>query len=396
MALMGFDGQRAEPVLTTSRRFHHRQSPSFQAAQQTLTDAPQPHLQSLLIAAANMAGARYLYGPMLIGVFFNMILYGVLLVQLLLYYQSSKVKKDAAWIRLFLVYLFVAETTNTALSMYIMYEPLVILHDNPAATTYFPTLLPAQPILSVFIAAPVQMFYGWRINKITKNKYITLFICCMSLVEMAGGTWLGYTVVHVQLFSKKPELHWPAILWLLPSAISDVFITAALVYNLARRKSGFVATDTTIDHIIRLTVQTGMLTSVFAILDIVSFLVLPKMTLNFVWDFALSKLYTNALLSSLNARVGWGRAMNTHTARNVLFDNSDDIGHSNISTAFKVTPPQFLSTAGTYELQPSTGEPGTATYNVSTPSYDKPRSLVNYTGQENTEMDSAEDQPTAV
>ncbi|KIY44999.1 hypothetical protein FISHEDRAFT_77027 [Fistulina hepatica ATCC 64428] len=257
-----------------------------------------------------MAGARYLYGPMFIGVFFNMILYGVLLVQLLLYYQSSKVKKDAAWIRLFLVYLFVAETTNTALSMYIMYEPLVILHDNPAATTYFPTLLPAQPILSVFIAAPVQMFYGWRINKITKNKYITLFICCMSLLEMAGGTWLGYTVVHVQLFSKKPELHWPAILWLLPSAISDVFITAALVYNLLPS----IAKNDTVSLSFRLDISQKLMYGSTTLLR------------NFVWDFALSKLYTNALLSSLNARVGWGRAMNTHTARNVLFDNSDDIG----------------------------------------------------------------------
>lgn len=42
---------------------------------------------------------------------------------------------------------------------------------------------------------------------------------------------------------------------------------------------------------------------------------------NFIWDFALSKLYTNALLSTLNARVGWNKAVNANTQHNVLFGN---------------------------------------------------------------------------
>jgi hypothetical protein len=47
---------------------------------------------------------------------------------------------------------------------------------------------------------------------------------------------------------------------------------------------------------------------------------LPVICRNFVWDFALSKLYTNALMSTLNARTVWGGLINGGTVPpNVLF-----------------------------------------------------------------------------
>lgn len=42
---------------------------------------------------------QLLFGPMLIGVFINMILYGVLVVQAWAYYQTYK--RDAIWIKYF-------------------------------------------------------------------------------------------------------------------------------------------------------------------------------------------------------------------------------------------------------------------------------------------------------
>lgn len=38
---------------------------------------------------------------------------------------------------------------------------------------------------------------------------------------------------------------------------------------------------------------------------------------NYIWDFSLSKLYTNTILSSLNARGGWKAASTVRD--NVLF-----------------------------------------------------------------------------
>ncbi|KAJ6563536.1 hypothetical protein B0H10DRAFT_1107053 [Mycena sp. CBHHK59/15] len=71
------------------------------------------------------------------------------------------------------------------------------------------------------------------------------------------------------------------------------------------RKSGFKHTDVLVDRIIRLTVHTGLLTSVCAMLDLIFYLADPS-GLHLMFNFPLCKLYTNSLISSLNCRSGWG------------------------------------------------------------------------------------------
>ena len=55
-----------------------------------------------------------------------------------------------------------------------------------------------------------------------------------SLDVTGGGIWLGVTVINIRLFSRKPELHWPALVWLISSAIADVTLTGSLTYYLVR------------------------------------------------------------------------------------------------------------------------------------------------------------------
>jgi len=260
---------------------------------------------------------------MLIGAFFNSILFGVMVIQGLIYFQTYK---DSRWLKVFVAYLIVAETLNTGFSIGLLYEPLISKYGQPAATTFFPLVLPAEPIMTVAISTPIQIFIAWRIKIISGRLWIPIIIGILSLISLGGGTWLAYTVIVVRQFARKPELHWPALTWLLASAIADVFITGSLVYSLTKRKTGFVQTDDTINKIIRMTVQTGLITAIFAVLDVICFLVLPNTTLNFVWDLALSKLYTNAVMSTLNARHELGKMM---APTNVLFSNDSFVRSRN-------------------------------------------------------------------
>ncbi|GLB38883.1 hypothetical protein LshimejAT787_0600450 [Lyophyllum shimeji] len=247
-----------------------------------------------------MPSVQLLFGPMLIGVFFNMILYGILLVQMYTYYQLYK--KDAPWIRFLVWYLFIIETANTAFDMFIMYEPLIIRYGSPDGTKFFPTLFASEPLVIVAVSTPIQLFFAWRIMKLTKSIWIPIAIALFGVVSLGGGIWTGVKITIVKLFARKPELHNPALVWFLSSCVADVLITGSLVYSLSKRRTGFVATDDAISRLIRMTVQTGMLTALFAVGDVVFFMTLPHTALNFLWDLALSKLYTNCLMSTLNAR----------------------------------------------------------------------------------------------
>jgi len=247
-----------------------------------------------------MPNVQLLFGPMLIGVFFNMILYGILIVQTYTYYQLYK--KDAPWIRFLVMYLFIIETANTGFDMFIMYEPLILRYGSPDGTKFFPTLFASEPLVIVAVSTPIQLFFAWRILKLTKSIWIPAVIVLFAIVSLAGGIWTGVMVAILKLFAKKPLLHNPALVWFLSSCVADILITASLVFSLTKRRTGFVATDDAISRLIRMTVQTGMLTAFFAIGDVVFFMTLPHTALNFLWDLALSKLYTNCLMSTLNAR----------------------------------------------------------------------------------------------
>ncbi|KAF8881770.1 hypothetical protein BD779DRAFT_995857 [Infundibulicybe gibba] len=261
-----------------------------------------------------MANVELSFGPMLMGVFINMILYGVLIVQAYTYYQTYK--HDAAWIRYLVLYLFIVESLNSAFDIVMMYQPLILQWGRDEAVKFFPTMFATEPAVIVAISTPIQIFFAWRIRALTKSNWVAFIICFFSVVSFAGGVWTTVMIAIIRLFSRKPELHWPALVWFLASCVSDVLITASLVISLSKRKTGFVATDDAISKIIRMTVQTGMLTAFFAIGDVVFFMTLPHTALNFIWDLSLSKLYTNCLMSTLNARAGLKEMSNVPTAAN--------------------------------------------------------------------------------
>ncbi|KAJ7579979.1 hypothetical protein C8J56DRAFT_961986 [Mycena floridula] len=83
----------------------------------------------------------------------------------------------------------------------------------------------------------------------------------------------GTSICTTIIISLNPQLSDHSIviiIWLVSSAIADLMITGVLIYSLHVRKSGYkTSLDTYVNHIIRLTAQTGTLTTIFALSDAV-------------------------------------------------------------------------------------------------------------------------------
>ncbi|KAJ3795174.1 hypothetical protein GGU11DRAFT_249769 [Lentinula aff. detonsa] len=294
-----------------------------------------------------------MFGPMLIGVFFNMILFGVLLNQMHFYFQTYR--SDALWIKCLVAYLFVVETANTVFDMIIIYQPLITQFGTQKAVKYFPTLFMTEPIVVVLVSMPIQCFFAWRITKITKSYIIPAIIVVLAFTSATGGFITGIKIVILKLFIKKPELHWSALLWFLPSCVADILITVTLVRSLSKRKTSFSVTNSMIDKLIRMTVQTGMITAICAIGDVACFMALPHTAINFIWDLALAKLYTNCLMSTLNARsalVNNGQTSNSGMFINVVDStNQKDIRRQTFSGArFAKNMHELTNGSDIYEL----------------------------------------------
>jgi hypothetical protein len=129
-----------------------------------------------------------------------------------------------------------------------------------------------------------------------KGKVLAVVIWIFGLVSLGGALATTIRVVQLRVFAHKPQLHTPALIWLCASAVADVGVVVGMLWSLSRRKTGFSATDGMIDRIIRcpypsptsvtqkltflvVTIQTGLLTAILALADMICFLTIPHSTM---------------------------------------------------------------------------------------------------------------------
>ncbi|ETW76895.1 hypothetical protein HETIRDRAFT_152352 [Heterobasidion irregulare TC 32-1] len=236
--------------------------------------------------------ARTIQGPMLLGTFFNLILYGIFLAQTFVYFQTYK--RDRMWIKIVVALLIVVETSNSVLPISYSYDRLVNNFGNMPAAGVSTWLNTMNPMTIGIIATMVQLFYAWRVKVLTGRRWWMIAVIVPSIISCTGATVLSIVNLVDQSSITAVARYRPiVIVWLASSALTDT----------RNQRTGFSSTDDTVNKIIRLTVQTGLLTSVFAILDLTLYLSLQTAH-HVMINLPLAKLYTNSLMSSLDSRQG--------------------------------------------------------------------------------------------
>ncbi|KAJ7811578.1 hypothetical protein B0H13DRAFT_2473783 [Mycena leptocephala] len=220
--------------------------------------------------------------------------------KMLAYYQ--RFTNDSPFTRYLILYLFIVETANLVIECGIIYEPLIISYGTKAAVTVSPKLLPGDSILISIVSAPIQLFAAWRISVITGSFILPGIIALVSIGSFAAGINMSIKVFLNPEFQEFGSFITAATVWLALSAVCDVVIAVGMTYALYTRKTGFSTVDGQINRIIRLTLETGSLTAIAALLDVTFFLVFPQTSINFIVDFPLSSLYTCSVLAMLNSR----------------------------------------------------------------------------------------------
>uniref|UniRef100_A0A0W0FXR4 DUF6534 domain-containing protein n=1 Tax=Moniliophthora roreri TaxID=221103 RepID=A0A0W0FXR4_MONRR len=270
--------------------------------------------------------ARKLFGPLLIGAFLNAILYGVFLMQHGPLARHSRIISLAEVIlsqqdALSVLFLLILETINTGLDFGIIWEPLIETFGDSRALQVQPIpssqVLASDPIMTAIISTIVQVFFALRTYRMTKSKVLLSTICALAFCSLVGAVTSTAFIATSLRWDHFPVYRGPILTWLLASALCDIVISISLVGALYKGKGSFKSTNSLINKIILLTVQTGTITSVAAIGDALTFLFVlnSHTTIQFIWDFSLSKLYSNSLLSTLNARSEWNRYLNDANSR---------------------------------------------------------------------------------
>ncbi|KIY45593.1 hypothetical protein FISHEDRAFT_7655, partial [Fistulina hepatica ATCC 64428] len=249
------------------------------------------------------------HGPMFIGTVLNVLLYGISITQTYLYWTHCR-KKFANFHQHQVLFLFLADTVQTVFTIIYMYLSLIVHFGDVSYLGTANWIFNTDPAMGGIIGGVAQLFYAWRVYTLTRFLPMTVAICLLSGANLLMGIATAIACGIVPQFNQFQTFRVVVIIWLASSAMADALITFSMVFYLRQHKTGFARTDTNIDRIIRrklarfLTLSKGMITAIWALTDLLVYL-FDSTGLHLLFNFPLSKLYSNSLLSSLNSRGGW-------------------------------------------------------------------------------------------
>ncbi|KAJ2933507.1 hypothetical protein H1R20_g3601, partial [Candolleomyces eurysporus] len=242
-------------------------------------------------------------GAMQIGAMMAMFLFGILTMQFDTYFQLFT--DDHLGPKIMVVIVWVLECAHTICSAAEAYRGTITYYGNIAGYQRFP-LMGLATVLGALITVIAQCFFALRVWKAHTNPFRYIGAACgvASFVRAIAGIFLGTRfMVAKTLVEYRVRYGW-LIRTLLGSGVAiDVVIAVSMLYFLlTKRKSGFTSTTRLVDRLLAYTVRTGLLTSVTAIIVLVTFVTIPDA---YIWGgfyVFLAKLYSNSLFSALNER----------------------------------------------------------------------------------------------
>ncbi|KAJ3720079.1 hypothetical protein FB446DRAFT_747268 [Lentinula raphanica] len=276
-------------------------------------------------------------GPYVLGGVFSYGLFGILAVQIF-FYQYTFYERDPLWLKAFVYILAIFDLVITIMWTNFMWQVLAQHWGDPAILTNV-NAAAAIPLLSGIVASMAHSFYAWRIYRLTKSKFLPVPVMLLSLTTcaMAGYSGIRGAQIGIARFSEMdPEVS----TWLGGSTLCDFLITFVLVFQLFRyeRRSASARTRDALLRLITLTVETGLVTALTALIELLLFVFFRDNTLYFIPLFMLSKVYSNCLLANLNTRT----VINTQTGsgdRHPLWVDLDETGTLLDGTKLHHIPP---------------------------------------------------------
>ncbi|KAF7303059.1 hypothetical protein MKEN_01269400 [Mycena kentingensis (nom. inval.)] len=244
--------------------------------------------------------------PMLLGTQANWLLLGSLIVQVYRFYTSFP--NERWWVKSLVYTLFLLEVGQTATTSHFAYDTLVSSWGDPRVFENLPWSSLAIPIFTGIISASVQIFYAWRIYCL-KGGRLWAQLMSGSIVLLALAQCFA-AIISDARFAMHPQigeisrLMLGVKIWLVGSAACDILITIALLIILTefRRNTPWKRLESVLNRLITHTIETGLITSVVAVANVILFILFPQTNLYQLPGFILGKLYTNVLLATLNAR----------------------------------------------------------------------------------------------
>ncbi|KAJ7499279.1 hypothetical protein FB451DRAFT_1384987 [Mycena latifolia] len=236
--------------------------------------------------------------PVFIGTLLNWALFGVLGVQVGIYFIAFP--KDRPYSKILVLFVFLIEILETLANTRDTLRLFGAGWGNMDVLDEVGWAWFSVPIIGSISAAVGQGFFARRIYILgQKNYHVQL-----TALQLGAGIWSGIEICLAKRFSQLQYTNVkPTDTWLAATSACDLIIVSSMAFYLLKsRNSEFRYTNAIVSRILKMTVETGLLCAVFAIVDLYLFTKFKGTNYHLSLCIGLSKVYSNSILLILNSR----------------------------------------------------------------------------------------------
>ncbi|KAF9011977.1 hypothetical protein BDQ17DRAFT_1298347 [Cyathus striatus] len=244
-------------------------------------------------------------GPLLLGEFLNWALFGILSVQVYIYYIAFPRDNFGAQ---FLVYsVYAIELCQTGIVARDAVMTFGLGFTNPFAVQAMRLSWMSVPVISGIVGCIVQVFYACRISLLFDSKFIGVIIGLLAIIQCAGGVASGVFSYRLNDLIKVSSSHSIRIAQAVmngTATICDIVIAGFMTYHLMLLRAEMNPKHAVFSKLLKLAIGTGGLTAMLALLHISLYFGYRGANGYFMTPcLAIGKMYSNSMMMVFNSRL---------------------------------------------------------------------------------------------
>ncbi|KAJ7617239.1 hypothetical protein FB45DRAFT_933706, partial [Roridomyces roridus] len=159
-------------------------------------------------------------------------------------------------------------------------------------------------LLTNLIILIVELFLTYRVYLLSNGNWIL----CSVIILLSLLFFVFELVAVVRMFQLQElalfyKFEWISSVGLACASTADALIAVSLCWYLMKTRTGIqTRTNSIVTRLMLYAINTGLLTSVVVLMDMICFLTMPDNLIHLSFNIMAGKLYSNSLLATLNFR----------------------------------------------------------------------------------------------
>ncbi|KAG2128955.1 uncharacterized protein EDB93DRAFT_147201 [Suillus bovinus] len=226
--------------------------------------------------SVNGFDANLVIGPVQVGGLLSAALFGCLSCQFYVYF--AKFTSDRLILKAAVSAVFFIQLAHFVCIISMLWTMTVVTYGDPSQLKVFPVAADLAIPLSAFTAFIVQAFYAFRLWRLSEKIFLPILCEMISVVAQISTLILSSRAFYMTDLTVFEDNQMDLItLSFVARATCDLLTTGAIAWSLYhKRVSKLPSTMTIIDRLIYWTIETGLSTSLMAVIVAVLFLVLEQ------------------------------------------------------------------------------------------------------------------------